>query len=34
VTHAPAPSQVEVPVNVMPVLGQLAVLHDVPLTYF
>jgi hypothetical protein len=30
----PAPSQVEVPVNVTPAPGQLALLHEVPLTYF
>ena len=33
-THVPAPSQVAVPVNVTAPLGQLALLHDVPLTYF
>jgi hypothetical protein len=34
VTHLPAPSQVAVPVNVTEALGQLALLHEVPLTYF
>ena len=33
-TQVPAPSQVDVPVNVTAALGQLALLHDVPLTYF
>jgi hypothetical protein len=34
VTQVPAPSQVEVPVKVTVALGQLALLHEVPLTYF